>query len=205
MALLGKASMISVASATLASGGVYCVYQYNSGRSGVPRSFEDYKLAFFDLNGDDALWNARLEVLKNNEVTGSSELLKSAKKNPSLQSIRKACGEFYSLKFISNSDKDEDDFKKYCTKTNKDVLGNAWVSDFTTDVQAEKIASKISSAGNKAISPKLDAILKKYPDNKKNKSLAEEVSAWCKEVGESVYLGETIDFNNSKEYCKAVQ
>ncbi|OAL09911.1 hypothetical protein A6V39_03300 [Candidatus Mycoplasma haematobovis] len=204
MALLGKVPVTIIASSSVVGGTAYCCYQYANGINKVGSSFLDYETAFLSTTGDVKLWPNKLEALKQGDVLGSSQKLKDAKSRNDLQLLKEACGEFYSHEFLSKNSKDIDDFKKYCAKTNKDVIGDTWFSDFKEATGAEKLAQKINNRGDKAISPELDGILKKYVGKIRDVELAKEISDWCNKVGNNIYLGPLTDFTNSQEYCKAL-
>lgn len=124
MPLLGKVPVAIATTSSVIAGGVYCVYKYNLNDE-KPKSFSDYKEAFINLTKDEDIWTNRFEILQKEEVLGASQKLKDAKNQKNKKLLKDACEEFYSPKFLSKSSKDLDDFKKYCAKTNKDVLGSA--------------------------------------------------------------------------------
>ncbi|OAL09807.1 hypothetical protein A6V39_05110 [Candidatus Mycoplasma haematobovis] len=203
MALQAKLPIIVATSSVAVGGGVYCCYQYSLGNKGTLKSFADYSEAFLKVGEDNELWSAKLKALENGNVSGHLTELQNAKNRKDLALLKLACEKFYAPDFVSKGEGDFLDFKNYCAKNNKDVVGTGWISNFESVDKSEKVIKKINERGDTIISSSLIIIGTKHAEKAKEETARTDLNKWCKDTGESIYLGEqSLDLKTGKEYCK---
>ncbi|CBY93004.1 hypothetical protein HF1_09960 [Mycoplasma haemofelis str. Langford 1] len=202
-------------------GGAACSYYIspkrdNKGISAIVNVvFRDkYRKALLDPEKDKSLWQEKWLAMKKEKPT--HELLKkSIEKASYIDEAQKlhgeGCHDIYSSAIIATPY--FLDFRNYCSKSNKDVLGTGWI---TTDIKAKakgkpsnewdtKLKS-LQGSNKKDLVTGLISLYSKIEKTKAPNHFSEEhrkeLKDWCDSIGEEIYSGhERSDFESVKKFC----
>ncbi|CBY92484.1 hypothetical protein HF1_04760 [Mycoplasma haemofelis str. Langford 1] len=179
----------------------------------VPTFRERYVSAI--LKDEDALWNTKFSTLtgktpinlklKEAAATGGDEATKKLKH-------KEGCKEIYDSS--SEEPKFLEDFKKYCSKTNKDASSTTtWISDEVTTSSSNKWDTALGNLKNHDISKKGELVeklnqlkLSLANKNSYDQNDRKPLKTWCDSVQLELYEGsESVTFKNQELYCKEQQ
>ncbi|AEG73350.1 hypothetical protein MHF_1102 [Mycoplasma haemofelis Ohio2] len=155
---------------------------------------EKYKFAILK-DEDRTLWEEKFKLLAS--ATPSHETLKKASGSQGDESSRKAnhkkgCHEIYGLS--TKDTKYLEDFKKYCSKNNGDVMGSGWISETTEPpTSPSKWDTKLTSLKNKKDQETVKALKElaaKLTESTFDKGKRDELKTWCDGGKSGIYLGE---------------
>ncbi|AEW45254.1 hypothetical protein MHC_01940 [Mycoplasma haemocanis str. Illinois] len=169
-----------------------------------------YSLAV--LKDDDSLWNTKFTALTGKTPTNLK--LREAAMNGGDETSKKlkhkeGCQEIYDSS--SEETKYLEDFKKYCSRNNKDASSaTAWISDEITNSSSNKWDTALGNLKNHDISKKgeLTEKLRKLKLSLSNKSSYDQndrqsLKTWCDSMQLDPYEGpESMNFKNQELYCK---
>ncbi|AEW45668.1 hypothetical protein MHC_04060 [Mycoplasma haemocanis str. Illinois] len=166
---------------------------------------EKYRFAILK-DEDSVLWDKKFKLISNANPT--HKVLQKAAGSDGDESFRKSrhkkgCHEIYESSV--KDDKYLDDFKKYCSKNNEDVIGSGWISEGTDDsVSPSKWNNKLTTLKGKMDRETLRNLkelagkVKASPD----KAQREELKRWCDEQKSEIFLGDDDPSTGGiRSYC----
>ncbi|CBY92749.1 hypothetical protein HF1_07410 [Mycoplasma haemofelis str. Langford 1] len=161
---------------------------------------QKYRSSTLNLNGDERIWQLRMESMK--ATTPDSPELRAVSRTSvtkSLAVLKKVCGKIY--KTDVRNGRYLNDFKRYCVKHNEDLIfGKNWtvIREGSPDNRQTLIDSKLASLQKhrKYLDRDLASIRDSSEDNR------EALKRWCTKVLESLYEGSSSTrFLNFLDYC----
>ncbi|AEG72653.1 hypothetical protein MHF_0377 [Mycoplasma haemofelis Ohio2] len=177
-----------------------------------------YKHALLDTSKDSDSWKSKYEELKTKDPAHPTlkKAATEAKKNPSSnevaakQLLREGCKAIYESPY--GDSKYKDDFKKYCSRNNKDASsGDAWNTDTTENNSGNKWDASLTSLKGHDTSKNGDLVdvlsqLKEEIKSKNStfeKTYREKLKNWCESVQKEPFMGsDSLEFKNQELYCK---
>ncbi|AEW45289.1 hypothetical protein MHC_02115 [Mycoplasma haemocanis str. Illinois] len=201
-------SVVGVAGTSVAGFGGF---MFLKNKENTQTSFaQRYKHAL--LTNDSNLWGSKLTSLKSG-VSSHFKLMEAAQKGKennkdaeATQLLKDGCFLIYK-ESIKNS-KYLDDFKKYCSKTNKEAGSGNWNSDdknnsswnSSLDALKNHDTQQYGELDSQLLSLKTELSTKStpYDDNFRNK-----LKGWCELVKENIFEGaESKEFKQQEKYCR---
>ncbi|AEG72863.1 hypothetical protein MHF_0591 [Mycoplasma haemofelis Ohio2] len=164
------------------------------------------------LTSDSNLWGSKLTALKAG-TTAHSKLAEAAQKGKendkdaeATQLLKEGC--FLIYKEPIKDSKYLEDFKKYCSKTNKDAGTGNWNSDEKNNESWNSSLDALKSHGAaqygelddklSALKTELSTKTTPYDDTTRDK-----LKGWCEEVQAHIFEGsESKEFKQQEKYCR---
>ncbi|AEG73124.1 hypothetical protein MHF_0860 [Mycoplasma haemofelis Ohio2] len=205
--------LAGLGSATAAGVGGYMLAKGNN--ESTEKTFRsEYSLAV--LGDTNSLWDSKFEALKNsNQSTPIQPELISAKAKFAVQTSheeakrlqKEGCRKIYDSKIEGTAYLQ--DFQKYCSKTIKDGISEAWITQEKSDSQKWDPKLTKLKTHNDSENGELDATLKNLKsqlsggtNNNWNDDKREVLKGWCDGVKGEIFIGDKDPkFIHAKLYC----